>query len=346
MGEKSLWLETDYFENFHCKGGACRNSCCEGWQIAVSMTDYFSLIGRECSPDLHHRLECAFRVPADPSPDRYRVISPNWLGFCPMHGEDGLCMLHRECGEQALPEICRVYPRSLKCEGGQNQACCSASCEAVTELLMDMDRLHFRLAELDAVPEYSENPGMQLDQIGRRCVEIVQDRSLSLSRRIGMVCALLRGGELAQAQGGLAICMNALEALRDESASLRRFGEIAFDRYAAENPHARENWQVDIRQFEGRFPRWEIWFENILANHMLYEDVPCADERLEPRDACAGLCLIYAAMRVICASYTSLHPSREDAADALAGIFRLTEHSPFYYNAHILVKNPAALLEL
>ena len=33
-------------------------------------------------------------------------------------------------------------------------------------------------------------------------------------------------------------------------------------------------------------------------------------------------------------------------ADALAGLFRLVEHGPFYYNAYVLVKQPACLLAL
>ena len=125
MHDEPLWLEPDYFERFKCKCGECRSCCCDGWDIAVSREEYFRLIGMECSDELHHRLECAFRVPEEPSPERFRLISSNWLGECPMRDADGLCMLQKECGEDVLPEICRVYPRSLKKEGELLQACCS-----------------------------------------------------------------------------------------------------------------------------------------------------------------------------------------------------------------------------
>ena len=80
MQDKQLWLQPDYFEGFKCKCGACRNCCCTGWDIAVGMDEYFRLIGMECPEEIHRRLECAFRVPDVPSPERFRLISPNWLG--------------------------------------------------------------------------------------------------------------------------------------------------------------------------------------------------------------------------------------------------------------------------
>ena len=92
---KNIRIAPDYYDRFRCKGGACRNSCCMGWGISVDMKEYFRLIGLDCSPRLHARLECAFHQPDTPSPERYALISPDWRGDCPMHDEDGLCMLHR-----------------------------------------------------------------------------------------------------------------------------------------------------------------------------------------------------------------------------------------------------------
>ena len=51
-------------------------------------------------------------------------------------------------------------------------------------------------------------------------------------------------------------------------------------------------------------------------------------------------------MRAIGTAYTLERGSRDDLADALAGLFRLVEHSPFYFNEYVLVKQPACLLAL
>lgn len=344
---KKLWLETDYFDSFRCKGGSCRNSCCEGWQICVSMQNYFRMIGMDCSDELHRRLECAFSVPREVSAEHYRSISPNWRGVCPLHDEDGLCALHRECGAEALPEICRVYPRSMKCGGGQNEACCSASCEAVVELLMQEDRLNFCMREMDGEPEYSREEPVEMKTMGFVFTSIMQDRSLPLSERIRRICRQAGGAGFdveADLPAGIEMLMEALNALKADFFSLQRYGEEAFDRYNGSD--AARNYSQDAALFEQRFPRWQVWFENILANHLFYEDVPCVDARLEIRDVCAGLCLLYGAMRALSVAHTRESGSQEDLVDALAGLFRMAEHSAFYYNAHVLLFRPAPLLAL
>ena len=233
MEESTLWLETDYFEKFRCKGGACRNSCCEGWRISVSMNEYFRLIGLDCSEKLHRRLEGAFVAPEYPTPEKFRQIAPNWLGKCPMHDENGLCMLHSECGEDALPEICRVYPRSLKKEGALNQACCSSSCEAVIEILFDESQLHFCLAQLPLRPEYAEDRPADMMKICAQCMWALQDRDVSLGERIRNICALLgcEGEFSGDDAAALHTVIEIMKAVAEESPGIRRFGTAAMEKY-------------------------------------------------------------------------------------------------------------------
>jgi len=338
--EYSIWLETDYFEKFRCKGGACRNSCCEGWKIGVSMREYFDLIGRDCSEELHKRLQSAFVAPDQPSPEKFRYIAPNWLGMCPMHGDDGLCMLHKECGEGALPEVCRVYPRSLKNEGGVNQACCSSSCEAVIEILLQEKQLHLRLARLPLKAEYAENSDQDMTRLCAECMWTLQDRDFSLPERIAAICRMLQcdpGCGMDQHQA-FRLMISTLEKLEEGSQSMRRFGDFAAKRYAGGRL---DLYREDVGAFEQRFPLWQRWFENVLANHLVYMNFPYCESRIEPRLACRGLCITYGLMRVLgacCADQDAL-------VDALAGIFRLIEHSPFYYNAR-LFESASALLQL
>ena len=351
MQDKQLWLQPDYFEGFKCKCGACRNCCCTGWDIAVGMEEYFRLIGMECPEEIHRRLECAFRVPESPSPERFRLISPNWLGECPMHDEDGLCMIQRDLGEAALPEICRMYPRCLKKEGSMYEALCSNSCEAVVELLMRPEQLRFSFVEMDAKSEIEARADDGMLNLGKRTVELLQEDTGSLRERIGKICGAIAGDidyvpKEAMLAEGLRALTGALEALSEDSEALRRFAAETIARYGAENPDAAENFSEDARRFEERFPGWERWYENILANHLVYMNLPWVDDRLKPEQVRSGLCLTYAAMRAMGAAYTAEKGSRDDLADALAGLFRLVEHSPFYYNAYVLVKEPSCLLAL
>ena len=350
MQEETRYLKADYYDDFACKCGQCRNSCCEGWEIAVGMQDYFRLIGLDCAPEMHHRLECAFRAPASPSPERYRLISPNWLGFCPLHSEEGLCTLQLECGAQALPEICRVYPRSLKEVAGERRACCSGSCEAVIEALMRPSPLALREGTLSAAPECAQSADAQGLALNRACLALLQDRALPLRDRLKRICGLFSGGDASEADGGaeagLSDLVRAMEALRADFPSLDHFGAQAMERYALENSSALARYRADADALQARFPQWENWFENILVNHFFYACVPCVDARLKPRDVRAGVCAAYGMMRAVCAARFVDLPGQADMADALAGVFRMIEHSAFYYNARVLLPVPEAILAL
>jgi len=137
----------DYYKDFKCKCGECRHSCCMGWRVTVSQDEYFRLLGMECSPDVRRRIDCAFFTVSTPSPERFAEIKHNYLGRCPIQREDGLCTLHFECGEEALPTICRTYPRNMiYCIMGEGA--CANSCEKTIELLIEKkDSLGFEEVE-------------------------------------------------------------------------------------------------------------------------------------------------------------------------------------------------------
>lgn len=311
------------------------------------MKEYFELIGRECSPELHHRLECAFCMPEEPSPQRFRLIAPNWLGRCPLHGEDGLCMLQMECGEAALPEVCRIYPRSLKSEGSLNQACCSGSCEAVIEALMEEEQLSLRFTHREARAELHEHPDEFLLKTAPDCMRLLQNREFPLNVRIFQICARVSGcsqqPDSSNPAEALARLLGCIEKMKDEFSSIQTYGADCLKRYAGADFSA---YLQDAEDFEARFPEWPRWFENVLANHLLYSDFPCVDPRLQPNEAVSGLCMAYALMRVVTIGYCASRKGREDIADALSGLFRLIEHSPFYFNARLQIQNPIALLAL
>ena len=349
-------IAPDYYDRFHCKGGACRNSCCIGWGISVDMKEYFRLIGLDCSPHLHARLECAFRRPDTPSPERYALISPDWRGDCPMHGEDGLCMLHRECGEGALPAICRMYPRSVREENGLIKCVCSASCEAVTELLIDEDApLAFRAGQTHDAPSLRIASDRRLPELADACMALLQDGTRPLSARIASIGSLLTVFEESglcdvaaalsavqiaawPAERALPAAVRLLKRLAQSSPSLKRFGAAMLERYDPDDPNLCALYRRDAEAFDSAFPDWPRWFENLLANHIFYEDFPFTDKRLTPTGEYTGLVGVYAAMRIMSVGCTAARPERDALVDALAGLFRCIEHAAFYLNADYLLE--------
>ena len=338
---KRLYVAPDYFDRFACKCGACRNSCCEGWGISVSLEEYFRLIGMDCSPELHRRLESAFHTAPSPSPERYALISPNWLGRCPLHGEDGLCMLQKECGEEALPAVCRAFPRSLRAGARGGTWVCSAACEAVTELLMEEEGpLRFVLWQAEGDSPFPEEE--QLFGLRMACILALQDRSTPLSSRVARVASLAADRPEAEARAlpeteeGLFAVTELVGMLSEDSAALRRVGEDAMTRYRGEGALAR--YRRDRERFEAMFPDWERMFENLLVNHLFYAHLPFDPAGMEGSRQASGLAGVYALMRVVPVGYMAGREGLCALADALSGLFRLVDHTRVYKNAEIALR--------
>jgi len=179
----SKWLVADYYENFRCKCEKCRHSCCHGWQIPVSKDEYLELVNQECDEELRHRLDVSFITPEYIDENRYRVISFNYLGDCPMN-KDGLCEVHKKLGETYLPKTCRLYPRSLKNINGINTACCSSSCEAVIEALLNENKLSIKEIEMDAVASLSYTVDSDIKEELNDFEIIMEDDNRSIVERI------------------------------------------------------------------------------------------------------------------------------------------------------------------
>ncbi len=82
--DREKWFVPSYYPDFRCKADRCRSTCCSNWQIPVSHKEYNRLVTMERTEDLDRRIQSAFVVPKNASEERYRLISFNWLGFCPI----------------------------------------------------------------------------------------------------------------------------------------------------------------------------------------------------------------------------------------------------------------------
>lgn len=338
MTERTNCFYPDYWDEFQCKGGACRSTCCEGWNISISQSEYYRLIGMTCSDGLHARLEGALAPADEPTPERFAFITPNWLGDCPMHGEDGLCMLHKECGPEALPSVCRLYPRSEKRERGAAMLTLSASCEAVTELLIRRrEPIHVLCGLRDAEVALDGAEDALLPKRAGICLSLLEDRSRPLAKRLDSIGFFLMERSCLDAacpRGEAAAALaRMLEGLLAESPSLKRFAAAAVERCTAGDMPLTE----DIEHFRGACADSEVIFENLLVGHMLYADFPALRQVQGYEAAFRGLACVYGAMLALSAAQWALEPGGERLADVMAGLFRCVEHSAFYRNAPLLL---------
>lgn len=342
---KKLWLMPKYYKDFKCKANKCRHTCCSSWKIPVSQDEYFRLIGMECSKDLHDKIDVCFEDVKSPSEQKYKYISYNWLGNCPLN-KDGLCMLHAEQGEDNLPMICRLYPRSLKRIGDYYIACCSSACEKVVEMLYEQKDLDLIKTSLDAEPtieyEIDENQKNSLLETNA----ILRDNDTPLQERIKSICLLTNEEEFLQGYNTdlnpVEEIIKLLDRFKESDDFLSEVFEIIKERYVDNY----DRYYEDVKEFEATFTNWSDFFENVLNNSIIYENYPFVDDRFDDTKAYKGLCASYGLLRLITIAYTSIHCDKDSLIDATAGLFRLIDHTAFYYNVHVICDNPAIFLKI
>ena len=335
------WLVPDYYREFRCKGGACRHTCCAFWPIAVSMEEYFRLIGMSCSGQLHHQIESALHMAEQPTRAYYAQITPNWQGECPMHRPDGWCQLQLEGGEEALPELCRVYPRSLQWDGVRRVCVCSASCEAVVEQLLHREAPLRLETEMIAGrhPELREHVPVGATEELRQLILLLQNRALPLPERLRAAGALLGDdpGAPGDPREALRSIVAMAKGMRTVSLSLQYFLGGLPERYEDDADAAR--WAADAALLERLLPDWAILLEHLLCNHLCYDCFPYGDPRLSRAEAYRALAVLYALLRLLCvglcaeAADEEIGEREEHLVDGLAGAFRFVEHTPFAFNA-------------
>ena len=369
LKETHMYLMPDYFPDFACKMGECRSACCEGWPISFSLEDYHHLMGEECSPELRRKLDTGLRVKLNPTPDAYAEIAPRFDGRCPMRLEDGRCALHAEMGEGALSYVCRLYPRGVRFENGY-ECSCANSCEAVLELLFSREEpIEFISKEMTFDVPKPVGRSVFFETLGREqeirlwLIRQMQNQTLPMPQRLmamghalsaleealdtrdeKQVEQLLRGRrrlrplqpqELTQGHldFGLRIARGMIELLDERSESVRMYGEAAlayfdgsFDRYLAARDH-----------FDAVLPKWEIWFEHMLVNHMFFARFPFQDRPEILRDEFVALCAVYALLRFLGIGWMADKEDEGAFTDVAAAAFRLVDHTAFdRYAAHMM----------
>jgi len=326
-------LAPDYYPRFRCKGPACRHPCCSGWGISITFNEYCRLLGMPCSKGLRKLLDRAFTIAEHPAPERYALVSQRLDGDCPLHREDGWCALHAEKGESALPSSCRLYPRVIR--GGARPECaCANSCEAVLELMAGSEApLSFVTVAKPAEQGLDSRDLTDAEQALRwRCLDVMRDRALPLRERLARLGALTgcdHGGAGAGPEPS-AVRALLLSCLPEGHARISGYREKAMDALGfrpegqacpSPDPYARA-----IAGFEAAFPRWEIFFEHLLANHMFRRRFPYPDGQAGIPGAYAALCAAYALLRVLCAGCLQDGVTFE-LVDLAAALFRTAEHS-------------------
>ena len=199
------------YDKFQCKGGACRNTCCQQWEINISRGEYNKLRHRikdEKMQSLFHR------VPRkEATDDRYALVELDEEGYCPYLTDSKMCGLQLEHGYPILPNICKLFPRIYKQINHELHAfSLDTGCERTLELLWEEAENGLRftsdmrdnlgLLSRDSVAPKFAVFSDYISDIQNLCIWLLQNRDYSLSDRmliLGLAMRELQEIEDAQA---------------------------------------------------------------------------------------------------------------------------------------------------
>ena len=180
-----IYTKPDYYAEFTCIADKCPDTCCSGWQIVIDdeylkkyeKNEDFSTIDMKQYVDFK---EHVFKQ----SEDRR----------CAFLRDDNLCKLCFEYGESALCRTCHLYPRHIEEFENVREITLSLSCPEVCKILINREApVKFISNETDESEEYEEFDFMLyscLLDARDVMIEILQNRSLSIDVRAGMVLGL------------------------------------------------------------------------------------------------------------------------------------------------------------
>ena len=117
-----------YFDEFACIAGACPDSCCKEWEVAIDADTaqrYIQWPGR-LGEDLRRQMY------QEDGAWYFRNVD----GRCPMWRADGLCRIQAGHGHDALSHTCREFPRLTHDFGDFQEWGLELSCPEAARLIL------------------------------------------------------------------------------------------------------------------------------------------------------------------------------------------------------------------
>lgn len=343
---ESITIRTpSYLKDFKCKCGECRHVCCGGWLIPLSEREYFSLSSLKCSRRLRKNIDRALTMSPMPDPDEYGFLRDGEDGRCPMVDTEGYCSLQRECGEESIPRVCKMYPRCVRMWSCA-EVVCSNSCEKTVELLMQGEKLKFECISREYGGYVPKKPYdiEYKDGIREKCLDIMSGEGSVRDRveRIAQLCTGTACGIVYSELDFVLFLMGELVSVLGESnPSLVKAGRECIEFLNKGEKTPAELFILSEEIYKTVMPEHEKYYEAILLNHIFYENFPFSDSACTPEFAAVSFSVLYLMLHFSCVCHTlAAYEGRRDIktafCDCVADLFRCVEHSSFYKNARIV----------
>ncbi|MDJ0835458.1 MAG: flagellin lysine-N-methylase [Acidobacteriota bacterium] len=159
-----------YMTRFQCIGPECEDHCCGGWRIHLSRDDYQRLEeNRKRSETVDRNFDVAVkkRETGDGNSKKYAYFEFHEQQKTCLFLDQGLCVIHRDLGEESLPQACATYPRLTRHHGDGHGLCGSLSCpEVARQCLLSADAMELVDWSWDKLPDRFDVDPEGLDPYG------------------------------------------------------------------------------------------------------------------------------------------------------------------------------------
>lgn len=168
----------DYYMEFACIKGACRHSCCAGWEIDIdpeSRERYRKMTGAIGG-------KLAENIVDGPDGAHFRLGAGE---RCPFLRADGLCEMIIALGEESLCQICADHPRFRNFFSDSTELGLGLCCEAAGRLILSWNEpVRFAAIEDDGADGVAYEDERELREIRAELIELAQERSIDIERRV------------------------------------------------------------------------------------------------------------------------------------------------------------------
>lgn len=197
-----LEVAPDYYKDFRCIAGACRHSCCIGWEIDIDQdtADYY----RNLPGVLGERLRRCISWEKTP----HFILGEEER--CPFLNGENLCDIILELGEEHICGICTEHPRFYNELPGRLEIGLGLCCEEAARLIIG------RQAPVTLVIQGEGETEDALVELRDRVIVMLQDRSKTISQRLDNVLALWGASLPAWTLGEWAQQLMELERLTED----------------------------------------------------------------------------------------------------------------------------------
>ena len=216
----------DYYKEFYCTADQCEDTCCAGWQIVIdrkSLRKYGQVKGR-------------FRKRMFSSVDfMQETFRQDKETRCAFLNENNLCDLYSYLGKESLCKTCRLYPRHVEEFENIREITLSVSCPEVAKMLMNRkEPVRFLTYEKEGEEEYEDfDPFLYsiLADAREKMLEILQNRSISLAVRIGLIMGMAHDLQVRINHEEMFSCEEVIKRYQTEKT--RKFVEEKYEYFMA-----------------------------------------------------------------------------------------------------------------